>query len=81
MKLQHLSWATVRLLWEIKSNLYPNPGSYFITVSYDGTFDGNYTIINALGQTVVTENGNTANEKSFQISISNFKNQALIFCK
>ena len=44
-----------------------------ITVSFDGTFEGNYNIINALGQTVLTEKGNTANEKSLKISISNLK--------
>ncbi|WP_298222381.1 T9SS type A sorting domain-containing protein [Flavobacterium sp.] len=56
-----------------KIKLYPNPGSDLITVSYDGTFDGNYSIINALGQTVVTEKGNPANEKSLKIAISNLK--------
>jgi uncharacterized protein (DUF2141 family) len=53
--------------------LYPNPSSDLITVSFDGIFDGNYTIINALGQTVLSEKGNSVNEKSLKISISNLK--------
>lgn len=56
-----------------KIKLYPNPSSDLITVSFDGIFDGNYSIINALGQTVLTEKGNTANEKTLKISISNLK--------
>jgi hypothetical protein len=56
-----------------KIKLYPNPSSDLITVSFDGIFDGNYTIINALGQTVVTEKGNVTTEKSLKISISNLK--------
>lgn len=56
-----------------KIKLYPNPSNDLITVSFDGTFEGNYTISNALGQTVLTEKGNTANEKTLKISISNLK--------
>jgi hypothetical protein len=56
-----------------KIKLYPNPSSDLVTVSFDGIFEGNYTIINALGQTVLTEKGNTANEKTLKISISNLK--------
>ncbi len=56
-----------------KIKLYPNPSSDLITVSFDGIFEGNYTIINALGQTVLTEKGNAANEKTLKISISNLK--------
>ncbi len=58
---------------ENKSKLFPNPSSDLITVSFDGVFDGNYTIINALGQTVLTEKGNATNEKSLKISVSNLK--------
>ena len=56
-----------------KIKLYPNPSSDLITVSFDGIFEGNYTIINVLGQTVVTEKGNAGNEKTLKISISNLK--------
>jgi hypothetical protein len=56
-----------------KIKLYPNPSSDLITVSFDGIFDGNYTIINALGQSVLTEKGYVTNEKTFQIPISNLK--------
>jgi hypothetical protein len=56
-----------------KIKLYPNPSSDLITVSFDGIFDGNYTIINALGQTVLTEKGNATKEKSLKISVSNLK--------
>ena len=56
-----------------KIKLYPNPSSDLITVSFDGFFDRNYTIINALGQTVLTEKDNVINEKSLKISVSNLK--------
>lgn len=56
-----------------KIKLYPNPSSDLITVAYDGIFDGNYTIINALGQSVLTEKGNVTNEKSLKISVLNLK--------
>ncbi|WP_309640492.1 T9SS type A sorting domain-containing protein [Flavobacterium sp.] len=53
--------------------LYPNPSSDIITVSFNGNFDGNYTVINSLGQIVLTGKGNTATEKSLKISVSNLK--------
>ena len=48
--------------------LYPNPSNEMITVSFKGKSEGNYTIINTLGQTVLTGKGNLE-----KISISNLK--------
>lgn len=54
--------------------LYPNPSSDVITVSFNGKSEGNYTIVNTLGQTVLT--GKSSAEK---ISISNLKSGHYIF--
>ncbi len=61
---------------EIK--LYPNPSSDIITVFLEGNFEGDYSVINLLGQTVWRGKGNTATEKSLQISISNLKTGSYI---
>jgi hypothetical protein len=51
-----------------KTKLYPNPSSDVITISFNGKSEGNYTILNTLGQTVLTGKGNTE-----KISILNLK--------
>lgn len=52
--------------------LFPNPATDVITISFDGIYEGNYAIINVLGQTVLggTEN---SNEKQIRISVSDLK--------
>ena len=56
---------------EIK--LYPNPSNDIVLVSFNGNFEGDYSVINSLGQTVLAGKGNATNEKSLQISVSNLK--------
>ena len=53
---------------QTRIKLYPNPSSDTITVFFNGKPEGNYTISNTLGQTVLTGKGSTE-----KISISNLK--------
>jgi hypothetical protein len=50
--------------------LFPNPANDMITISFDGEFEDNYSIINTLGQTVAIGKEMT-NEKQIRISVSN----------
>jgi Secretion system C-terminal sorting domain len=55
-----------------KIKLFPNPANDVITVSFNENFDGDYVIINALGQIVARGKENT-NEKQIRISVSDLK--------
>jgi hypothetical protein len=55
-----------------KIKLYPNPSSERISISFNGTFDGSYKIINTIGQTVASGEEN-ANENHVSISVSDLE--------
>ena len=50
--------------------LFPNPANDVITISFDGDFEENYSIINTLGQ-IVANGKEITNEKQIRISVSN----------
>ncbi len=50
--------------------LFPNPANDMITISFEGEFEENYSIINTLGQ-VVAIGKEIKNEKQIRISVSN----------
>jgi Secretion system C-terminal sorting domain len=56
---------------EIK--LFPNPTSDIITISFNGNLDENYSIINLLGQTIISGKVKVTDSKQFDISVSNLK--------
>ncbi|NHM07882.1 T9SS type A sorting domain-containing protein [Flavobacterium sp. CYK-4] len=61
--------------FDFKNNaqIYPNPASDFIDVSFNGNWDGNYNIINTLGQVVWSAKEDTAARKSIRLSVSDLK--------
>lgn len=61
--------------FDFKNNaqIYPNPASDFIEVSFNGNWDGNYNIINTLGQVVWSAKEDTAARKSIRLSVSDLK--------
>jgi hypothetical protein len=50
--------------------LFPNPANDMITISFEGEFEDNYSIINTLGQ-IVAIGKEMTNEKQIRISVSN----------
>ena len=60
--------------------LYPNPSRNWITISFNGNLDGEYSIINQLGQTVNSGKVSIATQsiKQFDISVSNLKTGSYI---
>ncbi len=50
--------------------LFPNPANDMITISFEGEFKENYSIINTLGQ-IVAIGKEITNEKQIRISVSN----------
>lgn len=52
-----------------KIKLSPNPASDEIAISFDGNYEGNYAIINPLGQMVLSGTENS-NEKQIRISVA-----------
>ena len=59
--------------FELNNNtikLFPNPANDMITISFDGDFEENYSIINTLGQ-IVANGKEITNEKQIRISVSN----------
>ena len=55
-----------------KIKLFPNPATDEIAISFDGNYDGNYKVVNPLGQTVLSGTEN-ANEKQIRISVSDLQ--------
>lgn len=55
-----------------KIKLFPNPANDEIAISFDGNYEGNYTVINPLGQSVLSGTEN-ANEKQIRISVSDLQ--------
>jgi hypothetical protein len=55
-----------------KIKLFPNPANDEIAISFDGNYDGNYKVVNPLGQTVLSGTEN-ANEKQIRISVSDLQ--------
>ncbi len=52
--------------------LFPNPANDEIAISFDGNYEGNYTIINPLGQTILNGTENK-NEKQIRISVADLQ--------
>ncbi|MBL0014740.1 MAG: T9SS type A sorting domain-containing protein [Flavobacterium sp.] len=52
--------------------LFPNPANDEIAISFNGNFEGNYTIINSLGQTVLSGTENST-EKQIRISVADLQ--------
>jgi hypothetical protein len=50
--------------------LFPNPANDMITISFEGEFEENYSIINTMGQ-IVANGKEITNEKQIRISVSN----------
>lgn len=53
--------------------LYPNPANDFIDLALHGNWDGNYTVVNHLGQIVLQGNENNKTQSTFRLLISGLK--------